>query len=66
MYQSTYPENISALMFAYLRDTRPHLVKNVRGDALFTGWRSAGISQKNWGLRSQRARRTLIPSPTIR
>ncbi|MCX7146241.1 MAG: TniQ family protein [Sulfuritalea sp.] len=51
------PGEVAGFLLAYLRDTRRYLAGDDSGDALFIGWHSAGIGEKNWGLRISRVRR---------
>jgi hypothetical protein len=53
--ERTFPGELAGLLLTYLRDTRQYLAGDDSGDALFIGWRSAGIGEKNWGLRVWRA-----------
>jgi hypothetical protein len=47
---------IAGVLLIYLRDIRQHLVGEDSGDALFIGWRRAGIGTKNWNVRIGRTR----------
>lgn len=54
--ERTFPGEVAGLLLTYLRDTRQFLAgDDDSGDALFIGWRSAGIGEKNWGMRMRRA-----------
>lgn len=52
--ERTFPGEVAGLLLTYLRDTRQYLVGDASEDALFIGWRGAGIGEKNWGLRVAR------------
>jgi hypothetical protein len=52
--ERTFPGEVAGLLLTYLRDTRQYLAGDGSGDALFIGWRSVGIGEKNWGLRARR------------
>lgn len=54
--ERTFPAEVAGLLLTYLRDTRQYLAGDDSGDALFIGWRSAGIGEKNWGLRVWRVK----------
>jgi len=52
--ERTFPGEVAGLLLTYLRDTRKYLAGDGSRDALFIGWKSAGIGEKNWGLRVRR------------
>lgn len=54
------PREVAGLLLTYLRDTRRYLAGNSSGDALFIGWQSGGIGEKDWGLRMARIKSSEI------
>lgn len=54
--ERTCPGEVAGLLLTYLRDTRQYLAGDDSGDALFTGWRSAGIGGEELGLRGWRVK----------
>lgn len=55
-----FPGEVAGLLLTYLRDTRRYLAGDDSGDALFIGWRSGGIGEKDWGLRMARTKSSEI------
>lgn len=49
-----FPGAVAGLLLTYLNDLRRHLAGGDSGNALFIGWHSGGIGEKDWALRVAR------------